>query len=302
MNKLIKAFKNPRMSIVYILNLKFFEIIPDKEYIKIKYKLIIGKKLNLTNPKSFNEKLQWLKLYDRKDEYTQLVDKYEVRKYISEKIGEEYLIPILGIYNNYNEIDFDKLPNRFVLKPTHTSGNVYICKDKSQIDYIELEKEVNKWLKREYYWVHREWPYKNIKPRIICEKYMVDESGIELKDYKFLSFNGKVKCSFVALNRNSPNGVNIDFYDMDWNPMPFERHYKNSGTIIPKPKSFEKMVEFSELLSKDMPFIRVDFYEVMGKLYFGELTFYPGAGVEEFSPESYDDLLGGWIKLPLGNV
>ncbi|MBP1154404.1 MULTISPECIES: ATP-grasp fold amidoligase family protein [unclassified Paenibacillus] len=297
--KVLKALKNPKLVILYVLGFKIFRLIPDPVFLRIKYKLIINNRLNLDEPKTFNEKLQWLKLYDRKDRYTYLVDKYEVRKYIAKTIGEEYLIPLLGVYNSFEEIDFNALPNQFVLKPNHTSGDVYICKDKSKIDYVSLKKEVNQWLKRRYYWVHREWCYKNIKPRIICEKYMVDESGVELKDYKFLSFNGKIKCSFVCLNRNSSSGLNVDFYDVDWNPMPFERHYPRSGTIISKPKNYEKMINFAEKLSKDIPFVRVDFYESNGQLFFGELTFYPGSGFEEFTPESYDYKLGSWINLSL---
>lgn len=274
---------------------KLFKIIPDPFYLQLVYYIKMGKRLNITNPKSFNEKIQWLKLYDRRLEYTKMVDKYEVRKYISEIIGEQYLIPILGVYNNFEEIDFSKLPNKFVLKCTHDSGGLVICKDKNKFDMEKAKMKINNCLKRNYYFQWREWPYKNIKPRIICEKYMVDESGIELKDYKFMCFNGQVKCLFVCLNRNSSNGLNVDFYDMDWNPMPFERHYSSSGTTIPKPKNFDMMVEFSKKLSKDIPFVRVDFYETNGQLYFGELTFYPGSGYEEFKPESYDYLLGSWI-------
>lgn len=300
-NNIIKALKKPKLSIIYILKFKIFGIISDSVYLKIKYKLMVGKKLDLKHPKSFNEKLQWLKLYDRNPIYTQMVDKYEVRKYIKEKIGEEYLIPLLGVYESFEEIDFDSLPNQFVLKPNHTSGNVYICKDKSNINYKNLKKEVNGWLKREYYWIHREWPYKNIKPRIICESYMVDESGTGLKDYKFMCFNGVAKCLFVGLNRNSPTGLNIDFYDMEWNQMPFERHYPRSGQNIPMPKTFVRMVELAGELSGNIPFVRVDFYEVNGQLYFGELTFYPGSGYEEFTPESYDYLLGSWLELSSGD-
>lgn len=297
-------FKKDKKLLIYKILFKLIsnrvlnKMIPSKLWLKLEYYISINKELNLKNPRAFNEKLQWLKLYDRNPEYVNLVDKYEVRKYIAKTIGKEYLIPMLGVYDRYEDINFDELPDQFVLKPNHTSGDVFICKDKSKIDYVELNKEVNEWLKREYYWIHREWPYKNIEPKIICEKYMVDESGVELKDYKFMCFNGEVKCSFVCLNRNSRNGLNIDFYDMDWKPMPFERHYHNSGTIIPKPKNFNKMVEFAEKLSKDIPFVRVDFYETNGQLYFGELTFYPGSGFEEFTPESFDYLLGGWIKLP----
>jgi len=298
MKKIIHGIKHPKLILLFFLKLKISRIIPDNLFLRIKYKLIMRTSLNLTNPKSFNEKLQWLKLNDRKSEYVQMVDKYEVRQYISEKIGDQYLIPLLGVYDFYDQIDFDSLPNQFVLKPNHTSGDVFICKDKSSINYPQLRKLVNKWLKRNYYWVHREWPYKNIQPKIICEKFMVDESGTELKDYKIMCFNGKAKCLFVGLNRNSPTGLNVDFYDMDWNPLPFERHYPSSGEKIPKPKTFDKMVTFAEKLAKDVPFVRVDFYEVNGKLYFGELTFYPGSGFEEFTPEKYDYELGSWLDLP----
>ena len=298
-NKLIKGIKNPRLIFMYFLGFKICRIIPDSIYLKIEYKIKMRKELNLLNPKTFNEKLQWLKLHDRKPEYTNMADKYEVRKYITEKIGEEYLIPLLGVWDKFEDIDFEQLPNQFVLKPNHTSGNIYICKDKNKINYEELKKEVNSWLKREYYWVHREWVYKNIKPKIICEKYVVDESKTELKDYKFLCFNGQAKCSFVCLNRHLPTGLNVDFYDMDWDPMPFERHYPNSGSVIPKPKNYDKMIMFSEILSKDIIFVRVDFYEANDRLYFGELTFFPGSGFEEFTPDSYDYLLGSWIKLSM---
>ena len=302
LKRIKKAIKNPKLILLFFLNSRIFRLLPDDLYLKIKYRLTMGRKLDLNNPETFNQKLQWLKLYDRKPEYTQMVDKYEVRKYIKEIIGEEYLIPLLGVYDSFEEIDFDNLPDEFVLKPNHTSGDVFICRDKSKIDYKKLRNEVNKWLKREYFWLHREWPYKNVKPRILCEKYLVDESGKELIDYKFMCFNGEVKCLFVGLNRYTPGGLNVDFYDMDWKPMPFERHYKRSGKLIPKPKNLGRMVEFAKKLSKNIPFVRVDFYEVDGHLYFGELTFYPGAGFEEFTPEKYDYVLGSWLELPSGRI
>ena len=192
MNKIIKALKKPKIAIINIMNLKFFRLLPDKIFIKIEYYLVMNKKLNLDNPKTFNEKLQWLKINDRKDIYTKIVDKYEVREYISQKIGEEYLIPLIGVWDEFDEIDFSKLPNKFVLKPTHTSGNVFICKDKSKIDYKDLKRKVNKWMKRRYYWVHREWPYKNVKPRIICEEYISDKDSTP-DDYKVMCFNSKEK-------------------------------------------------------------------------------------------------------------
>lgn len=271
--------------------------IPDKIFLKHVFYRNMGKKLDIKNPKTFNEKLQWLKLYDRNPQYTKLVDKYEVRKYISQLIGEEYLIPLIGVWGRFDDIDFNSLPNQFVLKCTHDSGGLVICRDKSKLDINVAREKINKSLNRNFYYQGREWPYKNVKPRIICEKYMVDESMVELKDYKFMCFNGEVKCSFVCLNRQSLAGLNVDFYDIDWNPMPFERHYPSSGTVIPKPKNYSKMVEFAEILSKNIPFVRVDFYEANGQLYFGELTFYPGSGYEEFAPESYDYLLGSWIEI-----
>jgi len=302
LRKIVKLLKKPRILLLHILKLKMCRVFPDHLYLKVKYQLTIRRKLNLNYPSTFNEKLQWLKLYDRKPMYTQLVDKYEVREYVKKTIGDEYLIPLLGVYDNFDDIDFQKLPNQFVLKCTHDSGGVVICKNKNDFDQESARKKINKCLKHNYFYLGREWPYKDIRPRIICEKYMEDESSKELRDYKYMCFNGKVKCSFVVLNRNSTTGINVDFYDLDWKLMPFERHYPNSGINISKPQNYQKMIEFAERLSKDIPFLRVDFYEVNGQLYFGELTFYPGSGFEEFTPESYDELLGRWIELPNKNL
>ena len=295
--KIKKIIKNPNLLVHYALGLKFSKALPDIIYLKLKFKLRLGRKLDLKNPKTFNEKLQWLKLYYRKPEFTMMVDKYEVRKYIKEKIGEEYLIPLLGVYESYEDIDFNKLPNRFVLKPTHTSGNVFICKDKLAIDHLELKKEINYWLDREYYWIHREWPYKNVKPRIICEKYMVDESGIGLKDYKYFCFNGEPKAMFVATDRGIDTRFN--FYDMQFNHLPFTQHYKNSTKKINKPAGFDEMVILAKTLSKEIPHVRVDFYDINGKIYFGELTFYHLGGFEKFEPAKYDQVFGSWLELPL---
>lgn len=300
--KIISVFKSPNNILLALSSRGMFNWVPDKTFLKCLYLCKTGKRLNLNNPQTYNEKLQWLKLYDRNPLYTNLVDKYEVRKYVSKIIGEEYLIPLIVVWDKFENINFDKLPDQFVLKCTHDSGGIIICTDKSKLDIEDARNKINKCLKKNFYYFSREWPYKNVKPRIVCEKYMVDESEIELKDYKFMCFNGKVKCSFVCLNRNSSNGLNVDFYDMNWNPMPFERHYPNSGVILPKPKNFDKMVKFAEKLSKEMPFVRVDFYEINGRIYFGELTFYPGAGFEEFTPESFDYLLGSWISLPLNKA
>lgn len=299
MKKVISLLKDPKILFKILVKKGYLRWIPDEPYLKLAYFIKLNKKLNLKTPSSFNEKIQWLKLNDRKAEYTNLVDKFEVRNYIAKIIGEKHLIPLLGIYENFNDINFKELPNQFVLKSTHDSGGVVICKDKQKFNIEEASLIINKSLSKNYYDVWREWPYKDVKPRIICEMYMEETKGEEeLKDYKFMCFNGQVRCSFVALNRQSATGLNIDFYDREWNLMPFERHYPTSGTKIRKPSKYNEMIKYAELLSGNIPFLRVDFYEVDGKLYFGELTFYPGSGFEEFTPEKYDYLLGNWIDLP----
>ena len=279
----------------------FFNWLSDETYIKLMYYCIMDRKINLKNPQTFNEKLQWLKLYNRNPIYTMMVDKYEVKKYIAETIGEEYIIPTLGIYSSFDEIDFEKLPNQFVIKSTHDSGGVVICKDKTKLDIDAAKKKINKSLKNNFFYIGREWPYKDVKPRIIIEEYINDHKNEDLNDYKFMCFNGKVKCSFVCTDRRSEDGLKVTFFDSDWNKMPFERHYPYSKDEIEKPKNYRKMIEFSEKLSKHIPFVRIDFYESDGKLYFGEITFFPGNGTEEFTPEEYDYLLGSWIKLPERN-
>ncbi|AAS44288.1 MULTISPECIES: ATP-grasp fold amidoligase family protein [Bacillus] len=297
-NKIIKGIRNPKRAILYILGTKISKVIPDKTYLEIKYKLTTGKKLDFENPKTFNEKLQWLKLHNRNPEYTTMVDKFEVRKYIADKIGEEYLIPLIGVYDSFEEIDFEVLPNQFVLKPNHTSGNVYICKDKSKINYKELKKEINMWLKRKYYWMHREWPYKNVKPKIVCEKYMVDESGTELKDYKMYCFNGETKIIQVDYDRF--NGHKRNLYNSKWEYVPTSIKYpSNPDIIIKKPNKLKEMLELANILSKGHPYVRVDFYSINEKLYFGEITFYPEAGYGKFDPVDLDIEMGNLIKLPI---
>lgn len=302
MNKIIKYIKKPSNVLLYLMNKNFFKWIPDEKYITIKYKLEMNQKLNLKEPKTFNEKLQWLKLYDRNPEYTKMVNKYEAKKYVADIIGQEYIISTLGVWDKFEDIEFDKLPKQFVLKPTHTSGNVFICKDKEKINYKQLRKMINKWLKRDYYLVHREWPYKNIKPKIIAEQYMVDDSGMKLKDYKFFCFNGIAQTILVCSNRNG-SFKNTNFYDISWNLQPFTREkHKNSNEQIKKPKNLDEMITVAEKLSKDIPFVRVDLYEINGKVYFGELTFYPSSGFEGFEPEEWDKKLGDMLELPTKNI
>ena len=274
----------------FLINAGFgaYDKMPDEEYLRRKFKACMGKELNLENPKTFNEKLQWLKLYDRRPEYTMMADKVAVREYVAKTIGEQHLIPCLGIWGNPEDINFDALPNQFVLKCNHNSGlGMCICKDKSKLDVVKVKKELKKGLAQDYYLSGREWPYKNVPPRIIAEAYMADSQG-RLDDYKLMCFNGQVKCSFVCSDRFSEKGLHVTFFDTDWNVMPFERSYPAVKEGLPKPTQYEKMVELAQTLSKGIPFVRVDFYEVDGKIYFGEMTFYPGCGFEAFQPEQWD--------------
>ena len=278
---------------------KLSVIIPNKLYLKIKYYYRFHKKLNIKHPQTFNEKLQLLKLYDKNPKYTKMVDKYEVKKYIKNIIGEKYIIPTIGIYNNFDDIDFNELPKQFVIKCTHDSGGLIICKDRNKLNLKKARKKINSSLKTNYFYNGREWPYKNVSPKVIIEKYMDDNKNTQLNDYKIMCFNGKAKCSFVCTERdNKELGLAVTFFDLNWNKLPFERHYRVSDKVIEKPKNYSKMIELSEKLANDIPFVRVDWYEINGKLYFGELTFFPGSGFEEFTPEEWDYKLGDMLELP----
>lgn len=291
---------NKKQKIIQALMLqKWSKIVPDRLYLKILYNSFIGERLDLENPLTFNEKLQWLKLHEHRAEYTMMVDKYLVREYVKNLIGEEYLIPLIGVWNTPEEIDFNALPNQFVMKCNHNSGTgMCICKDKAQANFSEIKKNLWKGLREDYYYLGREWPYKDVPRKIVCEKYMDDGSG-EIKDFKFMCFAGKVKCSFVCSDRFDKKGLHVTFYDKDWNIMPFERHYPKVNIPHQKPVCYDEMLSLAEILSKDIPFVRVDLYEIKGKVYFGELTFFPGSGLEEFTPKEWDKKLGDWIKLPI---
>lgn len=294
MNRIIKNIYEMLIKI----NKHSLIILTDKMYIKTRYKLVFNKKINLKNPTTFNEKLQWLKLYDRNPEYTKMVDKYEAKEYVSNIIGKKYIIPTLGVWKNFEDIDFSKLPNQFVLKCTHDSGGLVICKDKSKLNINEAKRKITKSLKKNYFYAEREWPYKNVKPKIIAEQYMVDDSGMKLKDYKFFCFNGIAQTILVCSNRNG-SFKNTNFYDINWNLQPFTReNHKNNNEQIKKPKNLDEMITIAEKLSKDIPFVRVDLYEINRKVYFGELTFYPSSGFEGFEPEEWDKKLGNMLELP----
>lgn len=272
------------------------KIIPDKLYLKFIYKIKIGKSLNLKNPKTFNEKLQWLKLYDRNPLYTKLVDKYEVKDYVANIIGKEHVIPTIGVYDSFDDINFEKLPKQFVIKCTHDSGGLVIVKDKNKLDIEKAKKKINKSLKKNYYYCGREWPYKNVKPRIIIEKYMEDNKTKELRDYKFFCFNGIPKFMFLATDRQK-NQTKFNFYDMNFNLLPFTQGHPNDLRKISKPEKFDEMVALSKKLSVNIPHVRVDFYEINGKVYFGEMTFYHYSGFTKFDPEEWDEKFGNYIVI-----
>ena len=289
MNKIKKAITNPTLLITHLCRYWPFRYISDERYLKLFFKAHQGKKLNLDDPKTYNEKLQWLKLFDRCEEYTMMSDKYLVRDFIKEKIGDEYLIPLLGVWDKASDIDYSKLPDQFVLKCNHDSGSVIICKDKKTFNKVIAEKKLRKALKKQYFWKSREWNYKNIKPRIIAEKYMVDETGNDLKDYKLFCFSGEPKFIQVDAGR---------FVDHVRNFYTTEYGCKNDKElVIEKPEKLAEMLNLARILSKDIIHVRVDFYISNGNIYFGELTFHHGGGVMRIEPWSYDVLWGNYLEL-----
>ena len=298
-NKIIKLFINPQYRFLVLSKKGFYNNQPDDKFLKKKYKFTVDRELNLKNPSTYNEKLQWLKLYDRRPEYTTMVDKVEVKKYVAEKIGEEYLIPTLGVWETADEVDFDSLPDKFVIKCNHNSGlGMSICKDKSTFDVEKARAELKKGLKQDYYLTSREWPYKNVKRKIIAEQYMEDAKTSELRDYKFFCFNGKVRCFKIDFDRFTAHRAN--YYNENGDillggevicPPDFNKQLK-------MPRQIDRMFELSEKLSEGIPFLRVDFYEVNEKVYFGELTFFPSAGFGIFEPEEWDYKFGEWLTLP----
>lgn len=290
--------------IIYRARGKFLRLLAplitsDKLYLTLLYHHRLGKKLNLNNPRTFSEKLQWLKIHNRKPEMVDMVCKVEAKKYVAKIIGEEYIIPTLAVYNSVDEIDFDKLPNQFVLKCTHDSGGIVICSDKSKLDIDAAKAKLAKGLKVNYYYQNREWPYKQVKPRIIAEQYMTDGTSSDLADYKFFCFDGEPRYCQVIRDRRSKE--TIDFYDMQWNHMPFvglNPVASNGLTPVAKPTHLDKMIEICQKLSKGNPFSRIDLYVINDKEYFGEITFYPMSGMGTFTPNEWNYHLGDLLKLP----
>ena len=277
---------------------KLTRLIPDRIYLQIVYFRHFKKFIDFDNPKTFNEKIQWLKLNYRKEEYTNLVDKYRVKQYITKLIGEEYVIPTLGVWNNADDIDFKSLPEKFVLKCNNDSGGIVICKNKKDFDEAKAKSFLKERLKNNGYWYGREWPYKNVKPCIIAEKYMEDSISKDIKDYKFFCFNGSMEFFDIDIDRFIEHRAN--YYDRNGNFLPFGKTYcpPDYTKKIEMPKNLDKMIELAETISHNTVLSRIDFYEIDGQVYFGEITFYPGSGFSPFTDEKWDYKLGDMIDLP----
>lgn len=301
MNRIKKFFdylfnNHSSLGIAMLHRLAF--IFPDKLYLELMFRLKMGYPLDLRNPQTFNEKLQWLKLYNRRPEYTQMVDKYAVKEYVAQIIGKEYIIPTTGVWDKFGQIDFSALPERFVLKTTHGGGGggVAICNDKEHFDTAEAKRKLEKSLSVDIYRSLREWPYKNVKRRIIAEEYMQDGSG-ELKDYKFFCFNGRVEFFKIDFDRfvdhhanyYDRNGKLLPFGEADLPPVPDKK--------LEIPHNIQEMIVLAEKLSAGIPFLRVDLYNIDEKIYFGELTFFPASGFGRISPEQYDRIIGKSLEL-----
>ena len=285
---------------------RLLRLLPDSLYISLLYKKNVGVWPNLYNPKTFTEKIQWLKLHNRKPEFSVMVDKLLVKDYVAKRIGEQYIIPTLATWNRVEDIDVSKLPNQFVLKWNHDSGSIVICKDKTKFNINEARLKLAPGQRRNGFWYGREWPYKNVKPVIIAEKYMEESTKpdvSDLTDYKFYCFNGAPKYCQVIRDRRS--NETIDFYDMDWNHMPFiglTPHARNGLTPVPKPQNLDVMQRICSVLARGMSFVRIDLYEINGCEYFGEITFYPASGFGVFTPTEWDKHLGDLINLKGSNM
>lgn len=297
LKKRISRFVNDRKHRFKVLERRgLYSKLDDRKYSTKKWKAYFGTKIDFDNPKTFNEKMQWLKVYDRKPEYTMMVDKYLVKDYVAKLIGEEYIIPTLGVWNSYDEIDFDSLTDKFVLKCTHDSASVTVIEDKNSIDHAYLKEFYSSRLAVNYFYKHREWPYKNVKPRIIAEKFIKDDINPELRVYKVFNFGG-VPNTIQMINGDKTDHEYINYYDTDWNLLELRQNYPN-GPVDEKPACLDEMLRLSEKLSGNLPFIRTDFFVVNGKVLFSEFTFFSDAGFAEFEPEKWDRIFGDLIKLP----
>lgn len=305
MNKILKLihylFNKPSVILLWVLEKDWFPL-SDETYIKLWYKLNTGERLNLDNPVTYNEKLQWLKLYNHQPIYTEMVDKYAVKRLVSEKIGSQYVVPLLGVWDSPSDIDFESLPRQFVLKVTHGGGNngIIVCKDKSKLNKSEVVNNLDYCMKTDGSIRNREWPYKNVIRRVVAEEYLEDNTYHELRDYKFFCFDGEPKIMFIASGRGFLPEPYFDFFDMDFNHL----NIKSAHPVSPieklptKPTCWDEMKRVAATLSQGLPHVRLDLYEVNGKVYFGEYTFFHWAGCGSFEPKEWQRILGNWISLP----
>lgn len=285
-----------RRTITNPLQYELCKLIPDKVYLKHRYRRLMGKNLNLDPPVTYNEKLNWMKLNDRDPLYTRLADKLTAREYVRERIGEEYLVPLLGVWDRPEDIDFDMLPNQFVLKCTHDSGSYIVCKDKNAFDKKRAVAGLKQCQKTNFFYFSREWAYKNIRPRIIAEKYLEDINDRETRDYKFFLFDGIPRFFYIATDRGIGQ-TKFDYFDMEFHHLDVRQHYPNSEKSLAKPQNFAQMIEMSQKLAAGLRHVRVDFYDVNGRVYFSEFTFYNNGGVTPYDPETWDYSFGKWLRI-----
>ena len=293
-SKLKETITSPKNGIEIIVRNTFGRFISDVANIQLLALLRFGRKFNLENPRTFNEKLNWLKLYDRKPQYSLMADKYAVKEFVKNIIGEQYVVPCYGKWNCFDDIDFDKLPSSFVLKCTHDSSGVVICKNKENFDRDKARRTIERCLNKNNFWHSREWVYKNIEPVVLAEEYLDEGTGQELHDYKFWCFNGTPTYMYIT---NKGAVIKENFYDMDFKPIDINHGFERTVPEYSKPENFEKMKGLAAILSKDIPFVRIDFFSVKGKLYFGEFTFYDWGGLRPFAEDKWDIELGDLIHL-----
>lgn len=295
-----EIMKHPKLSAYSFINRRLRSYLSDKEYLKILYYLRTGATLNLRHPSGYREKIQWLKLYDRNPRYTMLVDKFLVKDYVAKLIGSEHIVKTLFVWDNPESVEFEKLPEQFVLKCNHNSHlGLCICADKSTFDFEKARKELRRGYYDDYYKRSREWAYKNVERKIIAEEFLSDGSANDecvLTDYKYFCFDGKAKMMYIS--KDISKDPRTDFFDMDYNHLPIYMQDKNADELPPRPAFFDEMRRDAETLSKGIPFVRVDFYIANNRYYFGEMTFYPSSGLAEMHPKTWDKIIGDWIKLP----
>ena len=301
--KIYNYIVNPDYRFIINESLGLYKNIDDVTFTKRKFKIRMGYELNLENPITFNEKLQWLKLFDHNPIYTKMVDKIGAKEYAANILGEKHIIPTIGIWDKPEDIDWDKLPKQFVLKVTHDSGGIVICKDKEHLDKEAVIKILSKSLDFDYYKLHREWPYKNVPRKIIAEKYMKENGSEELRDYKFYCFNGEPQFLYVSEGLSNHKNAKMCFVTLDWDLAKFGRFdYTPYDKLPPKPNNLDDLIIIARKLSKGYTFLRVDLYSINGNIYFGELTLCPCAGMMRFDPEEYDKIVGEFMSLPYEKI